>query len=60
MLGTFFGLIGVLAVAAIPMMREWPLTLAVSAFVLAEIASIWLLLAYFRRVIAEIRKRNSH
>ena len=60
MLEPFFGLIGVLAIAAIQMMRVWPLTLLVSAFVLAEIASIWLLIAYFRRIIVEIRKRNSH
>ncbi len=60
MLEPFFGLIGVLAIAAGPMMREWPLTLAVSAFVLAEIASIWLLVTFFGEVISEMRKRNSH
>jgi len=59
MLEAFFGFLGALAIAAIAMVREWPLTLVVSAFVLAEFASIWLLVTYIGKIIDEIKKRKS-
>jgi hypothetical protein len=60
MLEEFFRLIGVLAVATIPMMQQSAWTLAASVFVLAETASIWLLVAFYGAVIKEIRKRRSN
>ena len=60
MLEGFFGLIGVLAIAAIPMMRESSWTLAAGAFVLAETGSIWLIVAFYGRVNKEISKRKSN
>ncbi len=47
-----------MAVVAIPMMRESSWTLAASAFVLAETGSIWLIVAFYGRVIREIGKRK--
>jgi hypothetical protein len=59
MLEAVFSLIGVLAIAAVTMVRGWPWTLAASVFLLAETGSIWMIVAFFGRITIEIRKRKS-
>jgi len=54
-----FGFIGISAASAILLLR-WPaLALIISAVLVADCLSIWLLVEFYGRVIKEMRKRSS-